>query len=281
MPIIYSPLRYPGGKSQLAPQVIDLIKVNELNSGVYVEPFAGGAGIAWKLLLDGHMSEVWINDFDKSVYSFWASVLRHTDDFCEKIESTSVTIDEWHRQRAVQEDKRSKQIDLGFSTFFLNRTNRSGIIKAGVIGGLSQQGNYELDCRFNKKDLLNKIRRIALYKEQIKLFRMDAEVFLTEQIPKLPPIALINIDPPYFHRGPELYSSYYKPQDHQRLAKVIKRIRHNWIMTYDNAPEIAELYQDCRIEMCSLNYSAQTKKKGVELLIYGPTIQPVIQRAVA
>lgn len=171
------------------------MRANDLFYGTYVEPFAGGAGIAWKLLLENYMSEIIINDIDPSVYAFWSSVLRHTDDLCELIERTDVTIEEWQRQRLIQNKSKPKVVELGFSTFFLNRTNRSGIIKAGVIGGINQNGNYLLDCRFNKADLIKKIRRIALYKDQVKLHREDAKTFL-EKINKVTgKRSLINIDP--------------------------------------------------------------------------------------
>jgi DNA adenine methylase len=263
MPVSDSPLRYPGGKTQLTPFVIDLLRSNDLLNGIYVEPFAGGAGIAWKLLLDNFVSSIWINDIDPAIYSFWASVIRHTDELCELIESTPVTIDEWHKQREVQKCKTSKIVELGFSTFFLNRTNRSGILKAGVIGGLEQNGNYLLDCRFNKKELLKKIQRIALYKERIKLTKIDAEKFIKVEIKKLPERSLINIDPPYYKQGPGLYCSFYKHEDHENLASAIKQIVQPWMLTYDDVPEIRSLYSDLPSISKSLNYSAQVKRIGV------------------
>ena len=272
MPITNSPLRYPGGKSQLAPLVIELLRANDLFNGVYVEPFAGGAGIAWKLLLDGYVSEVWINDIDRSIHALWASVLRHADDLCERIETTHITIEEWHKQRAIQQESRPKQLDLAFSTFFLNRTNRSGILKAGVIGGLTQQGNYSLDCRFNKVDLISRIQRIALYREQVKLSRKDAAVFITESVSRLPKQSLVNIDPPYYGKGRELYCSFYDHADHASLAKRIREIDQPWMLTYDDVPEIRALYEGLRVEQSALNYSAQVKRVGIELLILGPTL---------
>ncbi|HDX0787779.1 TPA: DNA adenine methylase [Stenotrophomonas maltophilia] len=267
MPVTDSPLRYPGGKTQLSGFVIDLMRENDLFYGAYVEPFAGGAGIAWKLLLENYVSEVVINDIDASVYSFWASVLRHTDELCERIESTPVTIEEWQRQRLVQSQSRARIVDLGFSTFFLNRTNRSGILKAGVIGGVRQDGNYLLDCRFNKPDLINKIRRIAMYKDQVRLTKLDAKAFL-QSVPKLvTKRCLINIDPPYYKRGPELYCSFYNHDDHAELSRAVKKLRRPWMLTYDDAPEIAQLYSSLRTYRKELNYSAQTKRVGVELLV--------------
>lgn len=269
MPVTDSPLRYPGGKTQLAGFVIDLLRENDLFYGSYVEPFAGGAGIAWKLLLDNYVSDVVINDIDPSVYAFWAAVLRHADDLCERIDRTEVTIDEWRRQREVQTQSRPRLMDLAFSTFFLNRTNRSGILKAGVIGGVGQNGTYLLDCRFNKADLIGKIQRIALYRGQVRLSRLDADAFL-RTVPKLVgKKSLINIDPPYYKRGPELYCSFYDHADHVALSRTVKKLRRPWILTYDDAPEIRRLYDAQRTYRKELNYSAQTKRVGVELLVLG------------
>lgn len=267
MPVTDSPLRYPGGKSQLTPFVIDVLRANDLLYGTYVEPFAGGCGIAWTLLLNTYVTEVFINDIDPALYAFWASVLRHADDLCERIEQTPVTLEEWHRQREVQASRRPRLLDLGFSTLFLNRTNRSGILKGGVIGGLNQDGNYLIDCRFNKRDLIRKIMRIAENRENVRLSRMDAERFIRTVLPKLSDRTLVNIDPPYYRRGPELYCSFYEHADHEALATAVAGIRQPWMVTYDDTPEIAALYSRFRCHRKALNYSAQTKRVGVELLV--------------
>ncbi|ANN70640.1 DNA adenine methylase [Bordetella bronchialis] len=273
MPVNNTPLRYPGGKSQLAPFVVELMRANGLLGGVYVEPFAGGAGIAWKLLFDGYTSEVWINDIDPAIHAFWYCVLHRTEELCKKIESTEVTIDEWHRQRHLQASARPQSLALGFSTFFLNRTNRSGILKAGVIGGLAQAGDWKLDCRFKKEDLIEKIRRIALYKEQITLTRQDASTYLSSTVKTLPRHALINIDPPYYRKGPELYCSFYEHADHKRLAQTIRKLRRPWMLTYDDAPEIRALYRGLPATTKELTYYAQVKRTGIELLVLNPNLR--------
>jgi DNA adenine methylase len=136
-----SPLRYPGGKSKLTAYVLETMKLNGLEGAVYVEPFAGGCSIAWYLLLNGHARKVYINDLDPAIHAFWYCVLYKTDELCELIRTTSVTMDEWHKQREIYRKSTNDYLPLGFATFFLNRTNRSGIIKAGVIGGLEQKAN--------------------------------------------------------------------------------------------------------------------------------------------
>ena len=174
----YTPLRYPGGKTQVYEFVKELIKEN--NCHTYIEPYMGGAGVAMKLLLLGDVEKIIVNDYDKSIYAFWYSVLYLTEELIDKIENTNITIDEWKIQKSIQDDKEnvSDILLLGFSTLFLNRTNRSGIIKAGVIGGKNQNGKYKLDCRFSKSDIINKILEISKHKKQIKLFNMDAEQFI-------------------------------------------------------------------------------------------------------
>ena len=158
----YSPLRYPGGKSRLIDFIKSIIDQNSLKGGTYIEPFSGGAAIALALAIDGYMERIVINDYDRSIYAFWYSILHHTDAFIDKIRNTSLSIEEWHIQRAIQQNKQNVNLfDLGFSTFFLNRTNRSGVLKAGVIGGLNQTGSYKIDARYNKEQLTERIQLIA------------------------------------------------------------------------------------------------------------------------
>ncbi|GHT94918.1 hypothetical protein FACS1894116_09610 [Betaproteobacteria bacterium] len=195
MPVIDSPLRYPDGKTQLSPFVIDLARANDLYGGVYAEPFAGGADIAWRLLLNGDMTEVWLNDIDPAVFAFWDAVVNCSDPLCESILRTQVTIEEWHRQRAILSNAQASPLDLAFATLFLNRTNRSGILKGGVIGGKTQAGNYKLDCRFNRADLIHKIQRIHIYRDVIRLSRLDAEKCLRKWVRELSQRALLNINP--------------------------------------------------------------------------------------
>lgn len=274
MPVIESPLRYPGGKTQLSPFVIDLVRANDLYGGVYAEPFAGGAGIAWRLLLNGDMTEVWLNDIDPAIFAFWDAVVNRPDPLCERILRTDVTIEEWHWQRAVLGNPQAKPLDLAFATLFLNRTNRSGILKGGVIGGKAQTGDYKMDCRFNKADLVAKIQRIHIYRDVVRLSRLDAEKCLRQWDNELPRRALVNIDPPYFTQGRDLYLSFYNPEDHARLARRVRNLAVPWMLTYDDTPEIEALYTGLPVYRKSLTYYAQVKRQASELLVLAPTLRP-------
>ncbi|WP_374245271.1 DNA adenine methylase [Zoogloea sp.] len=272
MPTTDSPLRYPGGKTQLTPFVLDLARTNGLLRGVYAEPFAGGAGIAWRLLLNGDMNEVWLNDVDPAIHAFWHSVVNEPDPLCERILNTEITLAEWTRQRTVLQDTGADMQSLAFATLFLNRTNRSGILKGGVIGGKNQDGNYKLDCRFNRDELIHKIQRIHGYREVIQLSRLDAEECLKAWSTRLPKRSLLNIDPPYFAQGRDLYLSYYETDDHARLAKLVKGLQCHWMLTYDDTPEIEELYTGLPMYRKGLTYYAQVKRKASELLVLSPRL---------
>lgn len=269
MPSTDTPLRYPGGKTQLAPFVSSILRHNDLHGGHYAEPFAGGAGIAWRLLFNGLVSEIWLNDIDPSVYAFWRAAVHQSDELCDRVHGAELTMEEWHRQRAVFRDSSSKAMDLGFATLYLNRTNRSGILDGGVIGGVQQTGNYKLDCRFNKAELVRKIQRIGRYREVVHLSNEDARLCLARWDKLLPERALLNVDPPYYGKGSELYINHFKPDDHASLSKQVQRLKHRWMMTYDDCAEIAALYKSRPTYRMSLLYSAQTKRQAAELLITG------------
>lgn len=264
-----SPLRYPGGKSQVYDYVRELVIANDATT--YIEPYMGGMGIALKLLLNNNVHKIMVNDYDKAIYAFWYSVLNYTEQLIEKINTTPITIDEWKLQREVQKNKNNCDdlLTLGFSTLFLNRTNRSGIIKAGVIGGLKQNGDYKLDCRFNKEKIIEKILLIASMKKRIKLYNMDAEKFIRLNISRTKN-SFTFFDPPYYSKGPGLYTNFYTHENHLSLAKTIKKYMSNkrWILTYDVSEEIFKMYNDFRNEKYYLNYSVTKPSKGIEYIFY-------------
>jgi DNA adenine methylase len=271
--MFFSPLRYPGGKSKLTAYVLETMKLNNLEGAAYVEPFAGGCAIAWYLLLNGHARKVYINDLDPAIHAFWFCVLHKTDELCELIRSTSVSMDEWYKQREIYREKPNDYLKLGFATFFLNRTNRSGIIKAGVIGGVKQEGKYKLDCRFNKERHVEQIRAIAERRCDIRLTNLDATQFIEEYIPDIEGPTFINIDPPYYVKGKGLYQNFFEHEDHYRLFESIKRITKPWIVTYDDTPEICGIYSEYSPESFGLTYTAQTKCKGSEIIVHSPELK--------
>ncbi|WP_421551540.1 DNA adenine methylase [Pseudomonas yamanorum] len=281
-PSFVTPLRYPGGKGRLGAWLAGLIKHNKLEGGTYVEPYAGGAGAAVYLLVNEFIDNIIINDADPAVFAFWWALLNESDRLVDSIERTPVTMESWYEQREIVASESVDDLgQLGFATFFLNRTNRSGIIKGGVIGGLDQHGKYKIDARFNKVDLISRIRVLAGYRERIQLFNLDAIDLLTRAV-TVNLNSLIYLDPPYYKKGSQLYRNHYKPEDHAAIATMVSSIETPWIVTYDNCAEIHELYKGVEGVEFSLHYSTHlSRPKTQEALFYGNlslNTMPVMKR---
>lgn len=265
----FSPLRYPGGKRKLTNFIKMIFRENNLMDGDYIEPYAGGASVALSLLFDEYARFIHINDLDRSVYAFWYSVLNETDALCRMISDTPISMDMWHQQKKVLEDSNAPLLETGFSTFYLNRTNRSGIITGGVIGGKSQSGTWKLDVRFNKTDLIHRIEKIARYKNRIYLYNFDASKFLSQITPSLPHSSFVYLDPPYYVKGTQLlYANFYEPDDHLAVSQIVTSLKNKWIISYDNVEEIKSLYSGFRFIEYDLSYSAQDKYRGAEIMFF-------------
>lgn len=285
LPVTDSPLRYPGGKSQLKNFLVELLNDNNLEGVTYVEPFAGGGGLALSLLYSGDVSKIIINDYDIAIWSIWKSIISYPSDFIKIIESTEITAEEWKKQKQIYTNLKEEKIDkrikekvlkLAFSTFFLNRTNRSGIIKGGMIGGNEQNSTDKLDCRFNKEKLIAKIKKISSYSSSIRLYNLDAEIFISKVILREDPSkTFVFFDPPYYKKGPDLYSNFYNPEDHQSLGIKVQSLNLicNWITTYDCCDEIKKIYTNSFGIEYRLNYSAATKKRATELMYFSKNLK--------
>lgn len=268
---LYTPLRYPGGKAQFAPFIAQVMEINGLTGGHYLEPYAGGAGVALELLYHGHASQVHINDLDPAVHSFWAAVTKQPDELLKLLHDTPVTMDQWFKWRSVlRGESEANLVERGFATLFMNRTNRSGILKAGVIGGLAQSGNYKLDARFKKDVLAARIRRIADHASHITVYCEDALSLLHRCREFLPKESLIYLDPPYYVKGQGLYRNFYKHDDHLQIAKALQSNRFTlpWVVSYDNATEICDMYRLSKHLEYNLNYTAQKRYVGNEVMFF-------------
>lgn len=266
----YSPLRYPGGKNKLANFIAKVCINNNIN-GHYVEPYVGGASVALYLLINDFFSKITINDIDLSIYAFWYSVINDTKNLCTLILDTDVNIDSWKRCKYIQKNKNNVDLlELGFSTFFLNRTNFSGILNGGVIGGKNQNGKYKIDCRFNKEELISRIKLIANYREQIDLYNLNAtQLIKIIQFKSENTNTIYYIDPPYYLKGKSLYVDYYNTEDHTEIGKMIKEINNSkWIVSYDNVTEIKKLYNNFNKIEYSFFHTAHKAKEGKEVLFF-------------
>ena len=266
----YTPLRYPGGKSLMTQFFIDLIELNCMHNVSYAEPFAGGAGTAVNLLIQDKVDNILINDANICIYSFWKSIIDENERFVEKIMETPVCLNEWRTMHNLLVCAKEYSFELGFATFFLSRTNRSGILTAGPIGGNSEEkqelAKYKIDCRFNKTELTQRVIEIGKRSKNIRVSNKDAIHFLKEIEGNN---ILLYLDPPYYVKGKSLYLDFYNHEDHQALADFLSNsAKFKWVLSYDSVPKIREMYQDFDLYEFSLNYTVQKIKKGAELLTH-------------
>lgn len=270
---LFTPLRYPGGKTSLFEFFDAVIKEHSWQSITYIEPYAGGAGAAISLLLLEKVRRIVINDYDKAIYAFWKAVTERNSEFLELIDKTPITVAEWENQKQIyKKNDLTDYLALGFATFFLNRTNRSGILNAGPIGGKAQSGNWKINARYNKERLKEKIRLIGLYSSRITVLNMDGAKIIkryanTEN-------AFFYIDPPYFVKGADLYLNAFKYADHKKLSDMIHKYPNSkWVLSYDNEQSILDLYPDFNHRIFDLKYSAhQNSRLGSELMIFSDAL---------
>lgn len=266
--VTISPLRYPGGKGLLYSRLRTIIRENDLTSSVYVEPYAGGAGAALALLVSGQVERIAINDLDPAVFAFWNAVVTQPEEFTALVNNVELSVDEWERQREVYlTSARDNYLPLGFATFYLNRTNRSGVLNGGPIGGKDQTGNYKIDARFNREGLAERIRLIALHADRIAVTNEDGLRVIERYSQR--DDAFIYADPPYFEKAGSLYLNAFQDSDHRALADCLTRVqRAKWILTYDNVPQVEQLYSDLRRRLFALNYSAHRVMKASEIMVF-------------
>lgn len=265
----FSPLRYPGGKSCIFPFVSNLIIENNLVGCKYVEPYAGGAGLALRLLYEEYAETVVINDLDPLVYAFWNVCVNENERFIDWISRTRVSVTTWKRCReTIRNHNCEDAFELATSFFFLNRTNVSGVLNGGIIGGLNQKGNYKIDARYNKEALIRKVEKIGRFKERIQVTGIDG-VNLLKKYSRQTQNVFIYIDPPYFEKGSNLYLNSYSKEDHERLSQRIKKIKTPWMLSYDNHYFILELYHEFNRRAYRLQHST-SNKIGDEVIVFPP-----------
>lgn len=268
-----SPLRYPGGKSLMTNFFVDLFQRNGLQKIIYAEPYAGGAGAAINLLLGNYVNEIIINDANIGIFSFWNSLINESDKFIQTIYDIPVTLAEWYKQRNILQSANRPSFELGIATFFMSRTNRSGVIWGGAIGGITEEkqnnAKYKIDCRFNKDDLIQRLVSIVANKDRIKVYNEDALIFLRQ----LDNSVFVYLDPPYYVKGKCLYMNHYSNKNHEELACFLQKEAHfNWVLSYDDVPQIRGMYSNSELYRFPLKYTVSKRQIGYELLLHSPKL---------
>jgi len=245
---------------------------NDLVGCEYVEPYAGGASVALSLLFEEYADHIHINDLNRSVYTFWKVVLDRTDEMCRLISNAKVDTTEWQKQRQVQDALDPDELELAYSTFYLNRTSRSGIIGGGMIGGKNQDGPWKLDARFNRNDLISRIEKIGRFRNRITLTGLDTADYLRTKLDEVDH-PFVYLDPPYYVKGEGLYENFYLHANHEEIASLVSDLPVPWIVSYDAVPEIDAMYADLPSITYGLRYSAADRHLGLERMYFSPDLE--------
>lgn len=272
MPTTYTPIRYPGGKTKIYPEIKAIMEKNCLSDLPYAEVFAGGAGLAVKLLIKGDVPSIIINDYDRAVYCIWNAIVNNGEDMCKFVSEVPLNIDTWLHCREVYRSRDAvDDYELAKAAFYLNRTNVSGILGGGVIGGQAQNGSFKMDARFNRETLCRKIRDISALKSSIRVTCLDAEEFISEELQN--PNVFAYLDPPYVQKGPDLYRSSFDEAKHRALANMVAQCQSKWVITYDADTLINDIYANYSSSNIDITYTANVKTVGKEKIILGPSLE--------
>lgn len=278
-----NPLRYPGAKRTLTYYVDSLLQSNNLQGCCFIEPYAGSAAVGLELLQRNSIRSFIICEKDILIYAFWECVFNQTEALCERILNTPITIESWlqmNHYREITNLSNANLLDLGFAGLFFNRTNFSGILNANPIGGINQNSEYRIDCRFNKARIISNIREIAEYRERVEVYCNDAIIFMRTQNGRfLRENCFAYFDPPYYKQGSKIYRHFYINKDHIELSRYVSQVHHlDWIISYDDAPFICSLYGDtgaqCRPFFLDYSCASKVRTKGQELLISNLPLPP-------
>lgn len=267
-----TPFRYPGGKAFLADLLQERILQADANIVTYAEPYAGGAGAAIELLARGAVQRVALNDFDRRLYAAWWAILNRSEEFIERIEATSLDMETWLRYQGVVDANRRDEdpFELGFATYFLNRTNHSGVIVgAGPIGGYKQTGKWLMDARWYPDTMIRRIRWISERRDSISLTNLDGLDFLKGFTNENAGRTFFFIDPPYVQAGAKLYFNAMNDLKHLDLAEFLtgpEAIPH-WLLTYDDCQLIQDAYSTASVEKLPVRYSLHRKRTEHEVCV--------------
>lgn len=262
-----SPLRYPGSKRRLMIYIGKTLKANNFSPTYYIEPFVGGGSIAIYLLYNKIVENVILADIDPWIASFWQTVFWDSEWLIEQIENAPITLEAWYSAKNSLPITRREQ---AWACLFLNRTSFSGILRqeVGPLGGKSQSSPYKIDCRFPRQALVERVRTISSYRERIyAVWNVSWEkalqmVRIEQNSGNLPENGLFfYVDPPFFEKANSLYRFYFTDIDHQLLRDELIQLQDKWLLSYDSAEQVENLYRD------AIDYNTNGAKcLNVELL---------------
>ena len=270
-----SPLRYPGGKTWLVPHIRAWLGNQDAQPEVIVEPFAGGGIVSLTAVMEGLAQRCVMAEIDREVAAFWKAALEHSDALIAEIRQFSPT----RRQiEEIAEQSPTGVLERGFRALALNRTRRGGILAAGASLSRSGENGKGLASRWYPETLAKRLYAIAEYAGQIEFHETDGMELLEGMVSSyVKGETVVFADPPYTAGGKRAGSRLYNHNviDHQRLFALLADSEVNFLMTYDESPEIVALVAKHRFSVVRVIMKNTHHAHLSELVI---TPQPVFIR---
>jgi len=279
-----SPLRYPGSKRKLFNYLERISGHNNLSPQMLVEPFVGGGSVFLNFLSRHEKSKAIIADKDELVYSFWKILFAEPSYLINFIRKVRVNLKTFDRYRYISSHpKEFNRKKLAEACLFLNRTSFSGILNnsAGPLGGREQKSIYKIDCRFGRENLIKKIKSISAFKNRVVVLPYNWEEtlkYVAEKDKYKDARLLYYFDPPFYKKADQLYRYHFDEASHKNLRDKLMKLKQPWILSYDRAQEIRNLYSAFTRINVSMPYSINSPAKRLEKeLIITPLKLPKIK----
>jgi DNA adenine methylase len=273
----HSPLRYPGGKRRLVPYLAATLVANDLRPELFVEPFAGGASVALELLATDRVERIALADADPLIAALWKTVFTGPDrDFawlCRQVEQIDLDLAMWERMKYTRWRADRTRALAGL---YLNRTSFNGSLYRGTgpIGGREQAGNYAVGARFPRSKLVNRLRACRELSHRVHFVREDDAMRVVTSARAEAKVLgwepFFYLDPPFWAKAKWLYSRWFTDLEHEELAEQLRFLREPYLLSYDVAEPIAELYMrhdHVQVADIELFYAGVARGAGHEYVI--------------
>lgn len=258
-----TPLRYPGGKSRVAKELVGYFPT----FSSYREPFIGGGSVFLETKSTLPEKTYWINDLNQNLISFWIKTKNDLDNLVNEISSLKNQFS--NDGRGLYEHLRNGYA----SNDTLKRAARFFILNRITFSGLTDSGGYSEES-FKKRFTESSLEKLFLSSKllnEVEITNLDYSTLLSEAGQDV----FIFLDPPYFsQKDSKLYGesgNLHTDFRHDVFASEVLNCKHKWMITYDDSHYIRDLFQGNYFYDWDIQYGMGPKKgplkRGKELII--------------
>ncbi|MBI5828243.1 MAG: DNA adenine methylase [Chloroflexi bacterium] len=260
-----SPFRYPGGKTWLVPTIRQWLSSLPARPNEFIEPFAGGAIASLTVAFEQRADHVTMVELDGQVAAVWQAILgEHGHWLADRIATFQMT--PANVETVLSESARSIP-KRAFQTILKNRVNRGGILAPGAGKVKNGEAGKGLNSRWYPATLKKRIVDIVAIRDGITFIHGDGLAVMRQNAGRAD--AVFFIDPPYTAGGKRAGSRLYlhSELDHRELFSVAGELAGDFLMTYDDAPEVRALARKHGFDIHTIPMKNTHHAEMMELLI--------------